>query len=241
MLHFATYGDFRYSKSIERLKNQVSKLNIFNTITGFNENNIPKDFKKYLDVILKCKKGGGFWIWKPIILKLCMDAIKKDDILIYADAGCSINHTEKSIKRLNEYITMVKDINKPIIRFRLGDNCKEKYYTTSKILEMFNIDKNNDSILNTPQFIGGIIILRKCDITIKMIDTWVLTAINHPLLFTNFYNNYKKNDEFIDNRHDQSIFSIITKLNIDKIWDIPDETYKYNEEYPINASRIRLQ
>jgi len=241
MKHFITYGNLKYSKSVERLKNQAKNLKFFDTVTGFNDTNIPDNIKKHLEIILKCKKGGGFWIWKPIIMKLCIDAIKDDDILIYTDAGCSIINNDKSLKRLNEYIKMVEDVNKPIIRFRLDDNCKEIYYTNSKILELFNIDKNNDTILNTPQFVGGIIILRKCHITMKIINKWLEIAINYPLLFTDYYNNYKKNQYFIENRHDQSIFSIITKLYINNVWDIPDETYKYSDEFPINASRIKLQ
>ena len=73
----------------------------------------------------------------------------------------------------------------------------------------------------------------------KIINEWYNVAIEKPLLFTDFYNNIEKHNEFCDNRHDQSIFSVITKKYIDNVYTLQDETNPYNQIYPICASRIR--
>ena len=61
--------------------------------------------------------------------------------------------------------------------------------------------------------------------------------VDNRMLFTDKYNN-KQEEYFKDNRHDQSIFSIIRKLYGSIV--ISDETYK-NQRYkvPFIATRIR--
>ena len=54
--------------------------------------------------------------------------MKENDILVYIDAGCSLNITDKSKKRFYEYIEMVNNHWTGFLRFRLGVNCKEKLY-----------------------------------------------------------------------------------------------------------------
>ena len=39
---------------------------------------------------VKQPRGGGYWIWKSHIIKK-INEINDNDILIYLDAGCSIN------------------------------------------------------------------------------------------------------------------------------------------------------
>jgi len=236
MKHFITYSDAIFKEGKELLLNEARNLSMFDTVSGFSEDIIPKDIKKILKDILKCKKGGGFYAWKPVVLRLTLDSIADNDILVYADAGCTIINNEKSKMRLAEYFEMVsdKDKDKPIIRFELDDNCKEYKYTNTKIFEHFNVC-GDEYIVKSNQYVGGILILRKCEFTVDLINEWLNTLLNTPLLFTNFYNNYKRNPEFIDNRHDQSILSILTKLNKNKVWSIPNETYPYNEDFPILA------
>ena len=236
MKHFITYSDATFKRGKELLLNEARNLSMFDTVSGFSEDIMPKDINNILKNVLKCKKGGGFYAWKPVVLRLTLDSIANDDILVYADAGCTIPNNEKSKKRLSEYFDMVsdKEKDKPIIRFVLDDSCKEHKYTKTKIFEHFNVC-GDENIVKSNQYVGGILILRKCEFTVNLINEWLNTLLNAPLLFTNFYNNYKKHPEFIDNRHDQSILSILTKLNKDRVWSIPNETYPYNEDFPILA------
>ena len=58
------------------------------------------------------------------------------------------------------------------------------------------------------------------------------------MLITDTYNKIQKNKNFKDNRHDQSISSVFYKYNNATII-LKDETYPYNKEYPIYASRLK--
>ena len=75
-----------------------------------------------------------------------------------------------------------------------------------------------------------------------MVNTWLYTLNRNPKLFTNYYNDNQE-DYFNENRHDQSVFSLIRKKN-DTIL-IEDDTFfsDYNTpealRSPFWATRIR--
>lgn len=117
----------------------------------------------------------------------------------------------------------------------------EKYWTTQQIFDYFNIDTDSQ-IANTGQLVGGIRIMKKNDNFIKQINMELETLYNNPLLFTDYYNNNQQN-YFIENRHDQSVFSIISKMNKYTIL-LNDETFfEFDPQeplkYPFFATRIR--
>ena len=115
----------------------------------------------------------------------------------------------------------------------------EKRWTIKEIFNYFNINLN-DEIANTGQVIATVIILKKNDNTKRLINIWNNILYNKKLLFTDHYN---KNQEsyFKDNRHDQSVFSVIRKMSNPIL--LNDETYFVpfgNEEslkYPFWATR----
>jgi hypothetical protein len=194
---------------------------------------LPKNLPDMTNKVLTLQRGGGYWIWKPIIIKNQLELMNNDDILVYVDAGCHIN--KYGLNRFNEYLSYLTN-DKPMIRFQM--EAPEYKYTTTSILKYFNVE-NDENITKTGQFIGGIQIIKKSNISMKIVNEWYSVAIENPLLFSDFYNNIDRHPEFQDNRHDQSIFSIITKKNIDNIYTLIDETNPYNINYPICAARIR--
>jgi hypothetical protein len=234
MIYFLTYGDDKYKKSKDRISIEALNIGLFDKIIIKSPRDLPDNLPDMTKKVLSLSRGGGFWIWKPIIIKIQLDLINDGDILIYVDSGCHINIY--GIDRLYEYLSFIND-NKPILRFKM--DCAPEYkYTTSAIFKHFSVENNKDIILSG-QYVGGIQIIKKCKVSTNIINEWYNVAIEKPLLFTDFYNNIDRHNDFVDNRHDQSIFSIITKLNIDNIYTLPDETYPYNIKYPIFAARLR--
>lgn len=238
-IHLIIYGDHRYYKTKIRLENEAKISNWFDSITLYDYNDLDNDFKNKYNNILKENRSGGFCIWKPYFLKKKINEIDNNDILVYLDAGCKINN--KAFKRFNEYIEILN--NKSIICFQLNNEANspdaffEKTWTTKEIFDYFDC-VNDNNICNTNQFVGGILLFKKNQISLNIINTFYNVIKDNVLLFTNYYNN-NQNSYFIDNRHDQSIFSIIRKKNIKYCEIIKDETYPPNNiNFPFWASRI---
>jgi hypothetical protein len=237
MIHLITYADNNYETAKHRICQEAKNTGWFDTIKGFSPNDLSEDFKNKYSNILKFKRGGGYWIWKYDIISQTLNKINNNDILIYLDAGCSINPLGK--KRFREYIHMLNDDN-PIISFQLSH--LEYKYTTKEIFDYFNV-LHDKSITNTGIILNGILIMKKNSKLINLIELWGKTLSDNALLFTDYYNNNNNNQNigFIDNRHEQSVFSVIRKMNNplflkDETWFTPFGN-KESLNYPFWATR----
>ena len=236
MKHFITYGNEKFTESKRRICKEAEECGWFDSITIYEPKDLEKEFQnKYKDV-LKLPRGGGYWIWRPYILLKKLNEMNENDYLIYVDAGCTIN--KKGQQRFYEYLKLLDDSDEGIISFQMPH--KEKYYTTKEIFNYFNV-LHNPNITNTSQIIGGVLLMKKNNKLMEKIHLFYQVIENNKLLFTDFYN---KNQEpyFIDNRHDQSIFSVIRKLGNPIL--LKDETwFHFGDEkslhYPFWATRKR--
>ena len=77
------------------------------------------------------------------------------------------------------------------------------------LFDFFKI-KKNDKILNTPQYSAGSFFIKKNKKNINFIKKWVKISKNRKLI-DNSLNTFS--DKFVSPRNDQSIFSILCKLN----------------------------
>lgn len=239
-IHFITYGDNKYELAKTRLLKQAENFNIFDTLTSYSNNDLTSQFSNNFKDILSMNRGGGYWIWKLDIIKQTIDKIKDNDFIVYFDAGCHIN--KYGIYRFYDYINMFNNTDYGILSFQMH-NQLEKWWTTKHIFEYFNI--NNDSnIKETGQYISTVLILRKNAHLLKYLELFEKCINDNKLLITDHYNNIAQQSYFKDNRHDQSISSIIRKkigsliINTDESFITP---FGIGESlnYPIWAKRSR--
>ena len=237
-IHFVTYGNSLYNNSKTRLREESINSGWFDTITICGPENLTKEFKHEFSDILQKPRGAGYWIWKFDIIKQQLAKLANNDILIYLDAGCSINTNGKI--RFNEYIEMLNNSNESIISFQMPH--VEKKYTIKELFHHFNMNVN-DNNGNSGQIMATILIMKNTEKMIKIIDECInVLRIDH-LLVTDHYNKIKQCSEFKDNRHDQSILSLVRKKHGSII--LKDETYfnpfgnKESLHYPFWATRKR--
>jgi len=229
-IHFITYGNHVFENAKNRLIQQARDFYPFKSIKGYGPDDLPEEFKQQFNTILNMKRGAGYWIWRPIILKQKLDEMNENEVLIYLDAGCHLN--KQGMKRFNEYINMLEQSDCGIMSFQMSGNKgpggfeKEKRWTTKEIFNYFNVDINSD-ISNSGQYLGGILVLKKNKHLMDLMDLFIKTVYDYPLMFTDYYNNINQHHEFKENRHEQSVFSILRKLHGsvvidgDESWMVP--------------------
>jgi hypothetical protein len=242
MIHFITYGNHNYTNAKKRICEEARSVGWFDTITSYGPEDLDLEFQNKFKDILKLPRGGGYWIWKPYIINKHLQMIKDDDILIYLDAGCYIN--PKGFERFKEYIEMLKNSEEACISFQMNHHI-EKKWTTQEIFECFNIHSDSKDILESGQIIATVKMFKKCANSINIVSAWLNALHANPLLFTDHYNKNKQCEMFIDNRHDQSICSVLCKLY--KTIILEDETYfedgfgcPKSLKCPFWATRIRI-
>ena len=240
-IYFVSFGSTnKYIKSINRIRQQADNMNIFNKICVYTEKDFDKKFlDKHSNFINNSKRGYGYWIWKSYFVKKTLDIMDDGDILIYADAGCTLINTPNAIKRLNQYITLCNKLDNANIGFQM---CfPEKSYTK---MDLFNkLDVNNETMLNSGQLVGGIFILKKCSKIVNLINEYYDLSQDYHLI-DDSKSNINNHPDFIDHRHDQSLFSLLRKklgtiLIPDETW-YPDFTDSKVLNFPILATRIRM-
>ena len=237
-IHFITYGNEIYSNSKKRLHKESTNSGWFDTTTICGPENLSEEFKFEFNDILKNPRGAGYWIWKFDIIKQQLTNLAKNDILIYVDAGCSINTNGKT--KFNEYIELLNNNNESIISFQMTHT--EKKYTTKEIFNAFEMSIN-DNNANSGQIMATILIMKNTEKMMKIIDECINVLRADHLLVTDHYNKIKQCSCFLDNRHDQSILSLVRKKHGSII--LTDETWftqfgnKESLKYPFWATRKR--
>jgi hypothetical protein len=237
-IHFITYGNEMYNNSKKRLREESVNSGWFDTTTICGPENLSEDFKHEFSDILKKPRGAGYWIWKYDIIKQQLTKMPNNDILIYLDSGCSINTNGKP--RFNDYIGMLNNSDESIISFQMPHI--EKKYTNKELFHHFNMNVN-DNNGNSGQIMATVLIMKNTENMMKIIDECINVLRTDNLLVTDHYNKIGQCSDFIDNRHDQSILSLVRKKYGSII--LSDETYfkpfgtEESKKYPFWATRKR--
>ena len=231
-VHLITYGSNKFVNSKKRMMVMGMKCGWFNSVKTYGPNDLTSDFKSKYSDILKYKRLGGYGIFKYNIIKQRLDEIKDGDYLVYLDAGCTINRNGHN--RFKQYLDILKDNKYGIISF-IYNHHFEREWTTKELFNYFKIDLN-DRIATSGQILSGILIMKKCSHTYKIIEECHKVIETDKYLITDKYNS-NQNIFFNENRHDQSILSLIRKIFGSVI--IKDETdgNVKNKLYPFWATR----
>ena len=139
-IHFITYGNDKFEKAKIRIVKEAHAFGEFKTVKAFEPQDLPKDFTENYQQILTMPRGGGYWIWRPIIIQQALDKINDGEYLVYLDAGCTIN--PKGKRRFNEYLQLLDDNKNKygILSFQMSGNNgpggleKESFGQQSKFL-----------------------------------------------------------------------------------------------------------
>jgi len=203
---FITFGSHGgYIDAAVRLTNQANTFQLFTNNIAYTGKYLQLDkpfWKQHGHFIKNNKRGFGYWIWKPYLILKTINQMKDGDILLYLDCGCELDFSEK--KYLIEYIEIVKQ-DKLMACYTTHI---EKLWNKQDLIN--NLDMNQEHYLITPQREAGAILLLVCDETRKLVEEWYATACNYSMIddTPSIQPNYI---EFKEHRHDQSIFSLLTK------------------------------
>lgn len=227
MNYLVSFADSRMYKSLIRLSKQAHTFKFFDKIFLLNEYNLSNSFKKkFKNNLILGSKGYGYWCWKPEIIMNIMNEINNGDCLLYVDAGCHLNIHGK--KRLLEYFDLIKKQNKGIIAFQAVEpnkkNSKLKYdgrklrnlknykWIKGDVLDFFDV-RNNKDVTNSQEIAGGVLLVKKCDQSVMIIKKWKEIIIEHFNFITDQPSISPNLPGFIENRHDQGIWTLLCIKN----------------------------
>lgn len=246
-----TFGNTLLAPGFPYFLKNAEAMNVFDEIYTYTEKDFSKDFrKKWGRYLYPYSKGYGYWCWKPPLIKKTLDAMDEGDILLYTDVGCYLNPNGK--ERLAEYYSIVENSQTGMLGFRsqevsvngMPEGLRfENEWTKGDVFDYFGV-RNDKEITYSTQYEATAVFIRKNPVSMAFVDEWVNVIDNDFSLITDDPSRSPNLEGFKENRHDQSIYSMLAKkYKIDSVstneiiplggvmdWSILDK-------YPIQARR----
>jgi len=178
------------------------KVGGFDRVIENNPSNLSVDFKTANADILNQARGAGYWLWKPYCILKALENSAEGDLIMYTD---SASHFISSAAPLLE---LPERHHQDIIPFALEH--PEAHWTKRDAFVLMNCD--NQGFENIPQRLASFMVARKSTSSIAFFQEYLHYCCN-PQILTDSENICGLPDYpgFRDHRHDQSIFSLLTK------------------------------
>ena len=205
----------------KRIVNEAEKSEYFDDVISYSSTDLKPSWNCEkvgrinfdINFVRKASRGYGYWTWKPyIILRALCENCKDGDVLVYSDSGSSIQPFMTT--KMMEYVKIVEG-NTPILGFPMLH--KEKFWSKGDVIDrVFNntsVEEKNIALNSTPyQFTSAILIVRKCPAVVEFIKEWhtIAQENNHRYIDDSPSLN-NKDEDVVENRHDQTIFSLLCK------------------------------
>ena len=173
-------------------------------VIGYTPEDIDEEFSRKNKDILSAKKGNGYYLWKPYFLNKAYKELQDGDYLIYTDAGSIY------VNKIQYLIECMEREKLDIMTFSLETDMLERKYNKRDALILMGCD--SPEYTNTPQSIGGYVLLKKTPFVEKFLKE-DLEYAQDPRIITEQENtqglpNYP---DFVVHRHDQAVWSLMVK------------------------------
>ncbi len=244
-------------KSINRISKQANESKFYDKIKIFSSNNLPSNLSDKVNFLLSKgkKRGYGYWIWKPYLVKKVFDEMEYGEVINYVDIGCHI--IKNNSLRFKDYLNFVNEKDKWILPFQYHSdlkcdfksislpNRKESVYTKGDLLKHFKV-YDNDEVTQSPQFWAGCFFMKKHEKSINFINEWIEVFENRFDLIDDTPSKIQNYSEFLENRHDQSVYSLLCKkyklksfsaFECDWVYLNNERSWEHNKLSPILAKR----
>ena len=209
-----TYADSNFEKAAERLIEEAKRTDFFQQYYSYKKSDLAESVLQ--SSLLRCEKGGGYWSWKPSLILKTFEQLSLGDIVVYVDAGCQLykqNEWNKFFKILQTYDSIFFNLYSPLKKWIKIETLD--YFRHEKLFD----EKWKDEFM----FAGGVFIIKKTDLNIRLMQKWHSIMFTHPELVIDI--NPEERDKestcFIEHRHDQSILTLLL--------------YNYMDDFKIKA------
>lgn len=233
MIVFVTFGDEKYAPALRRIEREAKDSGFFDRIRIRRPSNLGRAFwRKHGRFVAANRRGYGNWIWKPWIILEELAACRPGEVLVYADAGCTIN--AKGRERFEEYLKLLDKSAAGVLGFQMP--FEERCYTKGDAFGALDAWH----LKSTGQIMATVMLWRRSSEAMALAAEWLKLAEHYDLI-SDSPSIVPNDPAFVAHRRDQSLFSLLAKLRGATL--IEDETCFVNwdeaDAFPFWATRRR--
>lgn len=232
---FLSFANKKYGSALELIKKNVAGFG-FDEVHLMTEDDIPAEIKAKMNVKVY-HRGYGYWRWKPYLVMTLLHQLKEDDILVYSDAGNIWNVGGKTV--FDQYVSALRKEDNSFLVFT--QPFLEKDWTKGDIFNALSLTGDIEKAMSL-QLWAGCFMVKKRPESIETIRLWNHYVNDMEDLVTDKVSTYPNFVGFQENRHDQSIFSLLVKQTKYKLlsWcevEVIDGDWEKIANHPILAQR----
>ena len=220
LLNYASGGKFRESQ----IKNsQTGLMAGFNVVYQMSDKEIDSDFRAKNNRILSSKRGAGYWLWKPYFITRLLKDMTENDILFYADSGSVFI---KDVQPLFDKITADKN---GVGCFSMAGGHLENLWTKRDLITHLDAGK----FAETPQRQASFMMFRGTEYAKQFAAEYLNLCCDYNLISDEPNVHGWEEAGFQGHRHDQSIWSLLTKVRgVDTIAEPSQWGQQHGESKP---------
>jgi hypothetical protein len=219
-IFLVAFADKSLAQTSERFRREAESLSVYDEILIFNEDDIPSS--DWPAGFKKSQRGFGYWFWKPYLIRKVLERVGVGDIVHYVDIGCKLRDNAK------EYIEEIKSLlalnaAASVLAYSISNGNEQKWYslieedwTKNEVFEALGVE-NNAYVRNSEQIATTSIFFKRTPEALKLINEWEMLGRNLTLVDDSKTKAREINPFFKENRHDQSLFSVLIKVKYNEI------------------------
>lgn len=193
MHYFVTYSNEAYVKT-KRFAIFCARLfGGFRKFFSYSPEDIDAKFFEAHEDILKEKRGGGLYLWKPYFVLRALESVRDGDWIFYCDAGSFFIRNHKKLLSVSDSDVWVSDL--PLLEWQFT---KEKVFRTL----------GAEEFADTNQIQANFIAVRKSAKSLAFVREWLDYCGRYELMSPS---DESEREGFVAHRQDQSILSLLCK------------------------------
>jgi len=199
---FVTFADAKYAATLRRIECQARR--VFRAVHAYSEKDLEGEFdNSHASFVRDNPRGYGYWIWKPYVVRKAMREAREGEVVVYADAGCTIG----SRARLRELVAMTSIPDDGLVAFLvpMRYDPRESRWTKREVLRVFGVDDDESS----RQIMATALLIKNTARNRAFVDEWYHLCSRYGLVDDTL--SEEQRPEFSEHRHDQSLFSMLIK------------------------------
>lgn len=238
-LYAVTFGDDRLKATRDRIVEEAKSFPLIREIFAYGDEELRQH--GFMDenpgFIEANPQGFGLWLWKPWVIRHVLSAgkVPENCYLAYVDVGCTISKSGEA--RAMEYMQALHHQDKSVLAFQMPH--LERKWTKGEIFDFFDARH----LADTGQLVAGIAVYKNNEVSRRLVAEWYDIMRTHPKMVDNSPSATPNFPDFIDNRHDQSIRSLLIKHKYaNDVLLFSDETWSesFNYSVPFLATRNKF-
>ena len=239
---FISYANDAMAWSLKRIGRQASRLGVFDKVILYTPSDLPEEILSH--PLMKYPRGAGYWYWKPYIIKHTLDTCDDGDIVVYADAGCTLRKSfawDVFFDLMKRYDTLAFQYAKecyPEWEKWGSSSAKMKVWTKKQTLQFLDFYTQSIEYQNDNLILGGLLFVKNQHN--KLLSNWFHLMQEYPEMVMEPNENELADQYsfYVGHRHDQSILTSLA-LQDSSTFILPESLERYTPDAPVWASRIR--